>query len=213
MSLKAAEFVDLFERLGASTYEEIPTLLELARDEHKRDFPENKDFEQSWRSVKGRGLENVIEFILARQLDELGMKLVGLKDVKNLLQIDYGEYGVHPPDVDLVVVQKSIRKVLAILSIKTSLRERATQTAYWRNKLRQNENTRHIKVFFVTPNSDDILRSNRKPNKQRGILETDIDMTYIVNLPGVTIDDYLYEGKSSRIRLIEQLADDLLGLI
>lgn len=209
MPLKANDFVDLYIELGAEHYELIPKLLEIARAKHRQGFSSTKDFEQSWRSVKGRGLEKVIAHILKQQLEPMGLELVNLREAGDLLKLDFGEYGQHYPDVDLAVYQRSHHRVLAILSIKTSLRERATQTAYWRNKIRNFCKTRHIKVFLLTPNSDDILRSNRAPIKQRAILETDVDATYIINTAKVSIDDYRYEDKKSRIRLIDELADDL----
>jgi len=217
MPLKAKDFVDLYIELGAAHYELIPKLLEIARERHREDFDPEKNFEQSWRSVKGRGLERVIEHILKQQLEAVGLELIrldkgGLGKVGDLLKLDFGEYGQHYPDVDLAVYQRSEHKILAILSIKTSLRERATQTAYWRNKIRNFCKTQNVKVFLLTPNSDDILRSNHAPNKQRAILETDIDATYIVNTFNVSIDDYLYQGKESRIRLISELANDLKEL-
>ncbi len=212
MPLKAENFVDLYIELGATHYELIPKLLEIARERHREDFSSEKNFEQSWRAVKGRGLEKVIEYILKQQLQAVGLELVHLGDVGDLLKLDFGEYGQHYPDVDLVVYQQSKHRVLAILSIKTSLRERATQTAYWRNKIKDSDKTRNVKVFLLTPNSDDILRSNRASNKQRAILETDIDATYIVNTSNVSLDDYLYKGKESRIRLISELANDLKEL-
>lgn len=209
MPLKANDFIDLYIDLGAAHYELIPKLLETAREKHRHGFDPAKDFEQSWRSVKGRGLEKVIAYILKQQLEAMGLELVSLAEIGDLLKLDFGAYGQHYPDVDLAVYQRSRRRVLAILSIKTSLRERATQTAYWRNKVRGFHKTQNVKVFLLTPNSDDILRSNRAPNKQRAILETDIDATYIVSTSDASIDDYLYEGKVSRIRLINELANDL----
>ena len=212
MPLKAKDFVDLYIELGGVHYEKIPKLLEIARGKHQEGFNPARDFEQSWRAVKGRGLEKIIAHILKRQLAEIDLELLPLREAGNLLELDFGEYGRHYPDVDLAVYHPGRDKILAVLSIKTSLRERATQTAYWRNKIRDFPKTRNVKVFLLTPNSDDILRSNRAPNKQRAILETDIDAIYILNTPDISLDDYLYEDKESRIRLIDELANDLKKL-
>lgn len=212
MPLRANDFIDLYVDLGEKDFDSIPNLLEFAREKHEEDFPDDKDFEQSWRSVKGRGLEKLLEFMLRRQLQDLDLELLPAQRVGESLKIDFGEYGAHFPDVDLVVFQRSRNRVLAILSIKASLRERATQTAYWRLKLRDYSPTRNVKVFLLTPNSDDILRNNHHPNKQRAILETDIDAIYIVNTPDRSISDYLYHGVESRIRLINDLVEDLQEL-
>ena len=213
MTIKAVDFVPLYTTLGATKYEQIPHLLEIARAKHLDGFDHRKNFEQSWRVVKGGGLERVIAFILRQQLEELDLDLVPVKEAGKLLEIDFGPYGSHKPDVDLIVYQQGLNRVLAILSIKTSLRERATQTAYWRTKIRNDPRTQNVRVFLVTPNSDDILRNNRLPNKQRAILETDIDATYIVNTAEWTLENYLYKGKPSRIRLIADLANDLRELM
>ncbi|MDE2775719.1 MAG: BsaWI family type II restriction enzyme [Chloroflexota bacterium] len=212
MPLRATDFIQLYVELGEKGFDHIPNLLEVAREKHVDNFPEDKDFEQSWRSVKGRGLEKLLQFMLRRQLQDLDLELLQAQKVGESLKIDFGEYGAHFPDVDLVVFQRCRNRVLAILSIKASLRERATQTAYWRLKLRDYSPTRNVKVFLLTPNSDDILRNNRQPNKQRAILETDIDAIYIVNTPDRSVSDYLYPGIDSRIRLIDDLVDDLQEL-
>ena len=147
MPLRATDFIQLYVKLGEKDFDSIPKLLEVAREKHEEDFPGNKDFEQSWRSVKGRGLEKLLEFMLRRQLQDLDLELLHAQEVGKSLKIDYGEYGEHYPDVDLVVFQRSRNRILAILSIKASLRERATQTAYWRLKLRDYSLTRNVKVF------------------------------------------------------------------
>ncbi|MDE2750312.1 MAG: BsaWI family type II restriction enzyme [Chloroflexota bacterium] len=213
MPLRAKDFIPLYTRLGEKGFDFIPELLKIAREEHKIDFPfDSKNFEQSWRVVKGKGLEKILELMLKRQICATDLEILRLSDIGEKLKIDFGEYGNHYPDVDLVVYQPRRNRILAILSIKASLRERATQTAYWRLKLRDYSHTRNVKVYLLTPNSDDILRNNHDPIKQRAVLETDIDGIYIVNTPERSIDDYLYPGLESRIRLIDDLIDDLADL-
>lgn len=215
--MTAEEIVDLYVKMNVDSsltnYELIPDVLRIAREEHKNTF-DRGNFEQSWRSVKGKGLEKVVEYILTQELRRIGLELVQASDkrVNDFLKIDFGDYGSYLPDVDLAVYQPSRSRVLAILSIKTSLRERITQTAYWRNKLRSNEGTRDIKMFFITPDGDDILRSNRKPKKQRAVIEADIDRTYLIKMSEYKLDDYYYSNKSSNIRLINDLAEDLRQL-
>ncbi len=206
------EFLLFYIQHYPPDFRNIPEFLVEADKEHTRRLPPDKDKNQSWRSVKGNGLELVVEHILARQLEALDLELIAVKDAEEMVEIDYGEYGTHLPDVDLVVYQPSRDRILAILSIKTSLRERATQTAYWRLKLHAQSSTKNIKVFLLTPNSDDDLRIKRVPKKNRAVLETDIDAIYIINRPEFELDDYIYPGVDSRIRMIDDLAGDLAEL-
>ncbi len=205
-------YIELCQQLGASGYELIPRLLEIAEKEHAARLKPGKDRGQSWRPIKGAGLEKIIAYILRQELEVLNLELLSLRDVGDTLKIDFGEYGKHHPDVDMAVCQGNRQRILAILSIKSSLRERITQTAYWRYKLNNSPKTSHIKVFLVTPNSDNILRNDKEPKKPRAIVEADIDATYIVHLPGITIEDYFYAGKTSRIRLVDDLANELAKL-
>ncbi len=208
----AEGFLKFFIQRYSPEYKNIPAFLVDADKEHTRRLPHGKNKSQSWRSVKGLGLERVLEHILARQLESLSLELISVKEAREKVEIDFGDYGSHLPDVDLIVYQPSRKRILAILSIKSSLRERATQTAYWRLKLHAQSNTKNIRVFLLTPNSDDDLRSNRKPKKNRAVLETDIDAIYVVNRPEFKLADYLYHGVESRIRMIDELADDLAEL-
>jgi type II restriction enzyme len=50
--------------------------------------------------------------------------------VKRNLTVDYGEFGSHLPDVDLVIYNPKTSKVIAVLSSKVTLRERIAQTGY-----------------------------------------------------------------------------------
>lgn len=210
MVLKAKHFVPLLKELGGAEFSDIPRLLAVGRERHQQDFPfATKDFEQSWRSVKGRGLEKVVAYLLERELVGTELTLLPIKDLDEYIEIDFAEYGRHLPDVDLAIYQPSKDRIIAILSIKSSLRERATQTAFWRLKMHGFAKTRDVQVYLVTPNSDDILLRKDRPSKQRAVLENDIDGTYIVNSPGVTIEEYLYPRTLSRIKLIGELVPDL----
>ena len=190
----------------------IPAFLLDADKEHTRRLPAGKDKNQSWKPVKGKGLEKVVEYILNRELANTQLELRPVNELLPYLELDFAQYGRHVPDVDLAVYQPSKDRVLAILSIKSSLRERSTQTAYWRFKMHAFAQTRDIKVFLITPNNDNILRKEKAPNKPRAVLENDIDGTYIVHDAGVTLDAYVIEGTQSRIKLVEQLVPDLLDL-
>ena len=101
--------------------------------------------------------------------------------VKRNILVDYGEFGCHLPDADIVIYQPDTCKVLAIISSKTTLRERIAQPGYWKLKLAADEATKHIKVYLVTPDEDGALKkSDAPPKKARAIVEVDLDGAYVL---------------------------------
>lgn len=104
--------------------------LKEAKEQHKAYFLASKvaqkalregkkpDHEQSWRAFKGKNLEKLIEYIIVEEIQRLGLKVINgsslektesknlseeLSRVKRNLLIDYGEYGCHLSDVDLII--------------------------------------------------------------------------------------------------------------
>lgn len=77
------------------------------------------------------------------------------------------------PDGDIILYQtnKDNVKILAILSVKNSFRERFTETPYWKLKLLQSPTTSHIKAFMITPDNDDEISFKDKPKKDRIVME------------------------------------------
>ncbi len=101
--------------------------------------------------------------------------------VKRNLLIDYGPYGMHLPDADVVLYHAETLAVVCIVSCKTSLRDRLKQTAYWKLKLQQNPHTHHIRVCLMTPDKDRTLVENRyPPRKNYAIASADLDATYLL---------------------------------
>jgi len=47
-----------------------------------------------------------------------------LSQVKRNLSIDYGEFGLHLPDVDIIIYNPYNYKIIAVISSKVTLRER-----------------------------------------------------------------------------------------
>lgn len=210
--MDSGDFLDYYINNYPAEFARIPAFLIEADKEHTKRLPPTIDKNQSWKVVKGKGLEKVVEYILNLELANTQLELRPVNELMKYLELDFAQYGRHIPDVDLAVFQPSKDRVLAILSVKSSLRERSTHTAYWRFKMHAFAQTRDIKVFLITPNSDNILLKEKAPNKPRAVLENDIDGTYIVHEAGVALDDYVINGTQSRIKLVEQLVPDLLDL-
>ena len=206
---------------GAEAYKTVSQLLRDAKERHKQDFLRDKpdgDHEQSWRAFKGKNFEKLIQHIITESIEALGMKVINgnklersknlsleLSQVKRNLAIDYGEFGLHLPDVDIVVYNPSDQKVIALISSKVTLRERIAQTGYWKLKLLESKATEHIKVYFITPDEDGTLTETYLPKKGRAIVEIDLDGTYV--LTEANLDE------SDKVRLFEHFIEDFKKLI
>jgi len=179
---------------GDKVYNRISTIFEKAKAIHKKGFSLS-DHEQSWRAFKGKNLEKLIMHIIKDQVESLGLKIISgaalerthdsnlseeLSKIKRNLLIDYGQFGHHLPDVDLIIYDKDYN-VLATISSKVTLRERIAQTGYWKLKFLQDPVTKNIKVFFITPDEDGTLAIKKPTKKGRAIVETDADGSYVMS--------------------------------
>ncbi|GHR28810.1 hypothetical protein VN0481_04870 [Helicobacter pylori] len=93
-----------------------------------------------------------------------------LDKVKRALLVHFGGYSVLP-DIVLYQASKDNVKILAVLSVKNSFRERFTETPYWKLKLLQSPITSHIKVFMITPDNDNEISFKDRPKKARIVME------------------------------------------
>lgn len=137
---------------------------------------------QGFVSAMGRALEKIIELLLKDFCIKNNVKMTNdkilranringeLDKVKRALLVHFGEYSVLP-DIILYQTNKDSIKVLAILSVKNSFRERFTETPYWKLKLLQSPITSHIKVFMITPDNDEEISFKDKPKKARIVME------------------------------------------
>jgi type II restriction enzyme len=215
-------YLEKKERFGIKTYKHISELLKEAKKIHKRDWlkqpTSNGDHEQSWRAFKRKNLEKLVQYIITDEVEELGLKVVNgnqlerttnltkeLSQVKRNLAIDYGEFGLHLPDVDIIIYNPQNYKVLAVISSKVTLRERIAQTGYWKLKLFQDEATKHIKVYFITPDEDGTLTHKKPIKKGRAIVEVDLDGSYVLT------EEEIEESK--KVKLFEHFIDDLKRLL
>jgi type II restriction enzyme len=120
------------------------------------------------------------------------------------LLVDFGEFGSHLPDVDIIIYDPKTFKILAVISSKVTLRERIAQTGYWKINLSEDEVTKHIKVFFVTPDEDNTLSVKKPAKKGRAIVEIDTDGSYVMSQN--TIEE------SNKVKMFSKFIDDLKKL-
>jgi type II restriction enzyme len=224
--MKFEDLKDLYlkkeKQFGAETYKHISELLKETKKIHKQDWLKNPtpngDHEQSWRAFKGKNLERLVQYIITDEVEKLGLKVVNgnklersknlpkeLSQVKRSLAIDYGKFGLHLPDVDIVIYNPQNYKVLAAISSKVTLRERIAQTGYWKLKLSQDEATKHIKVYFITPDEDGTLTQKMSVKKGRAIVEVDLDGSYILTEESIE--------ESDKVKLFEHFIEDFKRLL
>jgi len=207
------------KKFGPQAYRHISNVLKEAKEQHEKDFTGN-DHEQSWRAFKGKNLEKLIEYIIMDEVRELGLEVINgntlertnesnlpkdLGQIKRNLLIDYGEFGYHLPDVDIIIYDPKTKKVVAVISIKVTLRERIAQTGYWKIKLQNQELTKHIKVYFVTPDEDGTLTIKKPAKKGRAIVEVDTDGSYVLSETNIQ--------ESDKIKMFDKFIDDLKRLL
>jgi len=211
------------EQLGTDAYKHISELLKEAKELHKQDWLKHPtpggDHEQSWRAFKGKNLEKLILFMIEVDVMDLGLRVINgnhlertlpknlsyeESQVKRRLCIDFGEFGLHLPDVDLIIYDPDTFEVLAVLSSKVTLRERIAQTGYWKLKFLQDKTTKHIKVYFLTPDEDGTLTIRKPAKKGRAIVEVDLDGSYVLTEEKIEEDD--------KVKLFEHFIEDLKRL-
>jgi type II restriction enzyme len=212
------------KKYGIDAYKHISELLKKAKEIHKHDWlnnpTPNKDHEQSWRAFKGKNLEKLVIHIMKDEVESLGLKIVEgntlertnssnlskeLSTVKRNLFVDYGEFGSHLPDVDIIIYAPRTYRIVAVISSKVTLRERIAQTGYWKIKLSQDEVTKHIRVFFVTPDEDGTLTIKTPAKKGRAIVEIDTDGSYVMSETEVE--------ESNKVKMFDKFIDDLKRLL
>lgn len=226
--MKIKDLMELYEEkrkiYGNEVYKHISELFEQAKELHHEDWLRNptamKDHEQSWRAWKGKNLEKLVLHMLRKEVELLGLKIVEgnklertsgqnlpyeLNSVKRNLLVDFGEFGSHLPDVDIIIYEPRTCKVLAVISSKVTLRERIAQTGYWKIKLSKDQVTKHIKVFFVTPDEDSTLSVKKPAKKGRAIVEVDTDGSYVMSQNQVQ--------ESDKVKMFDRFIDDLKKLM
>jgi type II restriction enzyme len=219
--MKFADLKNLYllykAKYHGDTYKYISRLLEEAKALHKQDWLINPtikgDHEQSWRAFKGKNLEKLIMFMIESEVNNLNLKIVNgsalekqnlspeLEQIKRYILVDYRCYGMHLPDVDLVIFDPEKISNVVLLSVKVTLRERIAQTAYWKLKLLANSFTRGVQVYFITLDEDETLKTHQPAKKGRAIVECDLDACYVL-----TESEF---EESAKVKKFDKLIPDL----
>ena len=220
MPFTTKDVIQLFEKesaiRGVEAYRYVFKILKEAKELHRQYFltTGKTDHEQSWRAFKGNNLERLLTHILDKEVRALGLKMVSgkaltsnqlspmLDRVKRNLLVDYGQNGMHLPDVDLVIIDPVNGSVIAAVSVKVTLRERIARTGYWKLKLLKSPTTKDIKMYFVTLDEDGTLTTQSNPAKKgRAIVEEDTDGSYILSEAMIK--------ESERVKMFDKFVSDL----
>lgn len=231
---KVVEVIDRIER-GEIAPEKAWTEIRSLKNEYvellTKHHPRIKNAEQSWHTFIGNKFQQLIYTILKAYVDRIKSRnsvfqtLVVLKEdeigkndiLSRKLAVRYGDY-LLLPDTDLAIVDYSFEdpwksKILAIVSCKTSLRERIAQACYWKLKLLSSDATKHIKVFLAsTDNDNDFVIDNKRrelfqgKSRNRIISEYELDGVYIMR------EDFRDEWESEKVKKYEKIFDDLIQI-
>lgn len=138
---------------------------------------------QSQVSKSGSEWETYVQNFVNSKISTSNMEVIGGKDAKNVREIfDYlsiripGQETRVWGDIDLLLVRKNGNnlKPLAVISCKTSIRERLTQTLFYRILLKDK-----VKFYFAT--RDKKWGTPERPNKARSLSRAFLDGVYVEN--------------------------------
>lgn len=210
------------KKYGKKAYNYLSQLLEEAKEMHKKDRKKHatkkKNHEQNWQAFKEKNMRKLVHHIIASEVKELGLEAVNeqkiertrklpyeLGRVKRNLLVDYKEFGMFLPDIDIIIYEPKSLNVICVISSKVTVRERITQTSYWKFKLKEEPATEHIRVYFVTLDENGSLTQKEPAKKERAIAEKDLDGSYVLT------EEEIEESK--KVKLFERFIEDLRNLL
>lgn len=211
-------------------WNEIKRLKEEYISNLSKHHPKIKSAEQSWHSFIGNKFEKLVNSTVRAYINKMkedetlkGLSVLTADEIEKneiisrKLAVRYGEYFLLP-DTDLSIVDFNFEHswdstIVAIISCKTSLRERIAQACYWKLKLLSSDVTKDIKVFLATVDNDkdfiiDLRKKDRINGKSRNriIAEYELDGVYILR------EDFKEEWESHKIKRYERIFNDLLEM-
>lgn len=187
--------------------------------------------QQSWNSFIGHRFESLVHSILkvyAQKNNAVNDEFSGLAVLTSAeakrdeiifrkLAVKYGEF-LLLPDIDSVIVRidhinQWESQILAIVSCKTSLRERIAQACYWKLKLLSSDVQKGINVFLATADNDDDFSIKEKKDRCDGksrdriISEYELDGVYILR------EDFRSSWESNKVKQFDKIFDDITQLL
>lgn len=185
----------------------------------------------SWNSFIGHRFQGVIHAILkgyAKKLKDESQDFNGLEVltageaksdeiIMRKLAVKYGDF-LLLPDVDSAIVWMDLTnkwesKILAVISCKTSLRERIAQACYWKLKLVSSDVQKGIRLFLTTADHDndfaigDVGERFNGRSRDRVISEHELDGIYILR------EDFRVDWESTKVKRFERIFGDIINLI
>ena len=196
----------------------------------KEDYVKQRG-QPSWNSFIGHRFQGVIHAILkgyAKKLKDESQDFNGLEVltageaksdeiIMRKLAVKYGDF-LLLPDVDSAIVWMDLTnkwesKILAVISCKTSLRERIAQACYWKLKLVSSDVQKRIRVFLTTADHDNDFaigdageRFNGR-SRDRVISEHELDGIYVLR------EDFRVDWESTKVKRFERIFGDIINLI
>jgi type II restriction enzyme len=186
--------------------------------------------EQSWHRFIGHVFEKkLFYYIVKGYLTRLKSKdpqfrgldvftqseIEGNEIIQRKLAVKYGKY-LLLPDIDMAIVDYNFMEpwkseILAIISCKTSLRERIAQACYWKLKLLSADVTKNVRVFLATADNDKDFFINEKNeydgmSRDRIIAEYELDGVYILR------EEFQKAWESNKVKHYEALFDDIIRI-
>lgn len=176
---------------------------EIAKPIHEEIFLEQNpkgNLGQSWNNVKGGLLERFAHDIiksLIQNCEAINITFGNRPDkgsngtsrndeqrkARESIKIGLDTERKWSPDADLILYSSKNNgediRVEAIISCKTSLRERIAQTAFWKHKLASSDTTEHIKNILITLDSDKVFFGG-KNTKPRAIALSELDAIFVL---------------------------------
>ncbi|RLI97507.1 MAG: hypothetical protein DRP00_03870 [Candidatus Aenigmatarchaeota archaeon] len=144
-------------------------------------YSNQRSRDQAWKNCKGELYEyavfKYIESVINsdQSLQIRFSALLGSSQYRD--QIAIRNWCDIYPDADILIVDIQDSKVKVIASCKTSLRERLTETAFWKRELERFQDTRDVKLIFITTDKD----SELKQDVNRYIVQHVLDSVFITD--------------------------------
>lgn len=185
---------------------------------------------QSWNSFVGNKFQQMIITLILKFITELkasgdgftNLRIFTESEIKDndilsrKVAVKYGEF-LLLPDTDAVIVwmdnaNQWNSEILAVVSCKTSLRERIAQSCYWKLKFLSSDVTKGIKVLLTTSDNDDdfiVKPGPRRYNdlsRNRVIAEHELDGIYVLG------KEFKAEWESNKIRRFSRLFEYLSNI-